>query len=985
MPANYDAKAIEPEVIDFWEKNKVYAKAKQKGKGRKPFYFLQGPPYTSGRIHIGTAWNNCLKDMVLRYKRMSGFNVWDRAGYDMHGLPTENAVQKKLGLKTKDEIEKYGMDKFIKECLAFSKEGALVMNKDLWRLGVWMDYENAYWPIRNSFIEGEWWLIKKAWENKRLYKGVKVMTWCASCETALAKHELEYENVTEDSIFIKFPVLGKKNEFLILWTTTPWTIPFNLAVMVNPELEYVRAKVDDEVWIVAKGLVGVFVQAVAGKKFTIVEEMKGDKLAGLKYVHPFAEDIPYFKEIAKDAKTAKNLHTVILSEEYVDLSAGSGLVHCAPGCGPEDYEVGQKYSLPPFNNIDERGIFFDMGKFSRLVAKRDDKQFVEELDKKGLLIAQVPVEHEYAHCWRCHNPVVFRTTEQWFMKVEDLRDKIKNANAKVNWVPARSKQDFDAWISSLRDNSVTRQRFWGAPVPIWVCPDCNNTTVIGTIDELKQKAATKVPDDLHKPWIDDVLLNCDRCKQGKMKRIPDVIDVWIDAGTTSWNCLDYPAETELFNKLYPADFILEATEQIRLWFSMLQICSFIAMDKPSYKNVYCHGMILDWQGTKMSKSLGNFISPYEVIDKMGVDVLRYYMCGMTAGENINFSWDDAKQKQRNLVVLWNIANYLLGLASELELNPAKIEEKKIKAKLATEEKYIFSKMNSAIKKATEFFESYSIDKTISVVEELFLDLSRGYVQMIRDKAAVGSKEEKEVVFYTIYKVLLECLKLFAPIAPFVTEKIYQSLKHEFKLETESIHLFDWPKQDEKMIDSKLEEQMIAAQEIITAVMFAREKAGLGVRWPVGHIELVTKDKAVAEALEALGEIIKTQVNVKEIHLHESAPSVEKHIEVDVRGGKLYLNPERTPELEAEGFARELMRKIQSLRKKAGLEKVDRIDLNIVADNELAGMLSVWKDKIQEKVGAVKFEITTAEPKKTHKHVTEEKIKDKKITIGFDVV
>ncbi len=985
MVEQYDAKAIEPEVIDFWEKNKVYAKAKAKGKGKKPFYFLQGPPYTSGRLHIGHAWNNTLKDIVLRYKRMTGFNVWDRAGYDMHGLPTENAVQKKLGLKTKAEIEQYGMDNFIKECTKFSKENALLMDKDLWRLGVWMDYENAYWPLRNSFIEGEWWLIKKAWENKRLYKGIKVMTWCASCETALAKHELEYENVTENSIFIKFPVVGKKNEFLIVWTTTPWTIPFNLAVMANPELEYVRAKVDDEVWIVAKGLVGAFVQGVVGKKFETLEEFKGDKLAGLKYTHPFAEDIPYFKEIAKDPKAAKSLHTVILSEEYVDLSAGSGLVHCAPGCGPEDYEIGQKHNLPPFNNIDERGIFFDMGKFSRLVAKRDDQQFVEELKKKGLLIEEVPVEHEYAHCWRCRNPVVFRTTEQWFMKVEDLRDKIKNANSKVNWVPARAKEDFDAWIASLRDNSITRQRFWGAPVPIWICADCNNTAVIGTIDELKQKAATKVPEDLHKPWIDDVLLKCDRCKQGKMKRVPDVIDVWIDAGTTSWNCLDYPAETQLFEKLYPADFILEATEQIRLWFSMLQICSFIAMDKPSYKNVYCHGMILDWQGTKMSKSLGNIISPYEVIDKMGVDVLRYYMCGTTAGENINFSWDYAKQKQRNLGVLWNIANYLFSLANETGVNPAKLDGRQIKSKLAVEEKYILSKLNSAIKNTTEFFESYSIDRTISVVETLFLELSRGYVQMIRDKSALGSKEEKEVVIYTIYKVLLECLKIFSPIAPFVTEKIYQNLKKEFGLDVESIHLFDWPKADEKMIDAKLEEQMAAGQEVITAIMFAREKAQLGVRWPVGHIELVTKDKAVVEALEALGEIIKTQVNVKEIHIHESAPAVEKHIEVDVRGGKLYLNAERTPELEAEGFSRELMRKIQSLRKKAGLEKVDRIELVVTTDKELAGMLANWKDKIQEKVGALKIEISATEPKKEFSQKSEEKIKDKKILIGFDVV
>jgi len=1039
MSNQCDFKEIEESVLKFWLNRKIYEKIQKRNKNGKKFFFLQGPPYTSGRLHIAHAWNNSLKDMAMRYKRMQGFNVWDRAGYDMHGLPTENKVQKNLKLKYKEDILKYGLDKFIKECKKFSTNNAKLMDKDLQRLGIWMDYNNAYYPINNEFIEGEWWLIKQAHKQGRLYKGKKIMHWCASCETALAKHELEYKNVKEESIFLKFKV--KDNLYLIIWTTTPWTIPHNLGVMVNPELDYVKIRIKNEIWIVAKALAGAFIQGVLNEKLKILEEFKGKKLEGLEYTHPL------YDELKKDYDNikSKNLHTVWLSKEYVDTTAGTGLVHSAPGSGPEDYEVGTKYGLPPYNKLNEKGEFVDAGPFTGWTAKKDDKKMIEYLKKKGSLIKTSNVEHEYAHCWRCKNPVVFRATEQWFLKIEDLINKMIKNNKEVKWVPKFTSENFNRWVEALRDNSITRQRFWGAPVPIWECEKCKHTEVIESVEELKKLKAKDIPDDLHRPWIDKITIKCSKCKED-MKRVEDVIDVWIDAGTTSWNCLYN--KKDLIKKYFPADFILEATEQIRLWFSMLSICSTIAFDKNCYENVFCHGMILDYQGTKMSKSLGNIISPYEVIDKYGSDILRYYMCQTKAGENINFNWEDVKQKQRNLTVLWNIQNFLINLCKENNINPDKITP----TQFEKQEKYIISKLNSTIKNVTYLFDNYKLDETIGEIEKLFLALSRTYMQLTRDKASIGSKEDKEVVIYTIYNVLLETLKMFCIVSPFITEKIYQNLKENFSLKHESIHMFKFPKYNEKLIDSNLEKDVDVYSNILQAVLYAREKANLGLRWPVKDVIITTKDEKIAEAAKNTEELIKNQANIKEIKIQETLPGIKEsvkadfkqlgpdfkdlapkiiaklalesaqtvlsHIEKDksykikidgkvvgitkehliiqrdipsnfveneFKGGFIYLNKERTDELEAEGFAREIMRRIQSQRKKAELTKTDKITLFIKTDEELKEILTKFESQIKEKVGAEILKISELDPGRKHKFSSKEKVKDKVFEVFFDKV
>ncbi|MFH1682584.1 MAG: isoleucine--tRNA ligase, partial [Candidatus Woesearchaeota archaeon] len=962
-----------------------------------------------------------------------------------HGLPTEHKVMEKHKLETKEDIIKFGMDKFIKECLEFSTEMAGYMVKDLQRLGISLNMEDPYMPIKKEFIEGEWQLIKKAHEQNRIYYGEKVLTWCANCETALAKHECEYQNVEDNSIFVKFPVKGKKDEFIVIWTTTPWTLPFNLAVMVNPNLEYVRAKVENEVWILAKALAGPFVQAVADKQMEIIEEFTGDKLEGLEYEHPWMEELPELKKVKQENK---KVFTIILSEEYVDTSAGTGLVHCAPGCGPEDQEAAKPYQIIPFNNLGEDGVFPEgMGKFSGLKAKKDDPKFVADLKEKGNLIAITQVEHEYPHCWRCHKPVIFRITYQWFMKIEDIREKMLLDNAEVHWIPETANNSFKSWVSNLRDNSISRQRFWGTPLPIWRCSQCEEYDVLGSVEELKEKSG-KEPQDLHRPWVDEIKYGCS-CG-GEKRREPDVIDVWVDSGTTSWNCLNN--DPKLIKEWFPADLVLEAKEQTRLWFSMLSICSQIAFGKNCYDNVYVHGMLTDVEGKKMSKSLGNIISPYEMIDKHGSDVLRYYMCQNNAGSEINFSWDECKIKERNLRVLWNVHKLLIDLAKENNTNPFGLDGDLMENILDLEEKYIFSKLNATLKKVTDCFDKYELDDTIVPLEELFLELSRTYIQIIREKSAVGSKADKDICMYAIRKVLLECIRAFAPVIPFISEAIYQNFKEEFGLDEESVHHLSWPSFDSQKIDPELEEQMETAKNVIQTGLNLREQLSMGVRWPLGELVVASKDKKVILAVERLRRIIEKQLNVREISIMEELPGVETKLTSDFKklapvykeltaqviaklsmdssetilghlekegsyefeiegrkvsikredliientvpeaykegkfkGGFVYLNKVLNEELEGEGYAREIMRQVQQMRKEAGLQKKERIFLYLKLSEGLLELVKKFENDIKEKVGAEKIGLGVLDPVKKHQCFGEKKVKKEKFGVFFDKV
>ncbi len=1064
LPTELEFNPMEFEIgiKDHWENIEIQKIIKENHMEKPPFYFLQGPPYTSGRIHTGHAWNMSMKDFIIRYKTMNGYDVWNRAGYDMHGLPTANKVQAKLGLKTKEDIEKFGLDKFANECKKFSSEMALAMNEDFRRLGVNMDFDNAYMPIDNDYMEGIWWVIKKAHEKNLLYEGLRTTSWCAECQTALAKHEQEYKELADNSIFVKFKVSPEEskfeNESLLIWTTTPWTITYNLAVMINPEFDYVRAKIvaleeghicakEGEVWIVAKELLES-VEGHCNVKLEIIDEFKGKDIEGLSYVHPWGDQVKDYSEIKLEAPKA---HTILMTTEYCTLDAGSGLVHCAPGCGPEDYEVGYQNKIPAFNNIDESGIVPEgMGKFTGLRAKVDDKKFIEFMVEYDMLAGKQSYVHDYAHCERCHNPVVFKTTKQWFFKIEHLKNKMIELNNQVKWVPKSAYNAFNSWLENLRDNSITKQRFWGTPIPLWKCEDtegCGHYDVYGSKEELKAAGAQNIPENLHKPWIDDCTLDCPKC--GKtMKRLPDVLDVWIDAGSASWNCLYYPKRTDLFERYFPADFILEGKDQIRGWFNLLMISSILGFDMESFKAVYLHGFITDVDGVKMSKSLGNVISPYEIIDKYGADTLRLYMSETNAGEDIKFAWDEAELRYRNMKILWNTHIFFINLAKDLGVKPQIVDS--ISNDLP--EKYIISKLHQTIKNVTRDFENYRIDALPKQVQELFLELSRTYIKQVRDKSSKGTVDEKTEVVNTIYTVLIDTLKLMAPMVPFVTDRIYQNLNAELDLGFKSsIHLESWPKFNEDLISESLEKEMSLAQDLIASLLAARDKSKLGVRWPLSKFlikvnENVEAKTELTESIANIKEMVLMQTNIKGYEFVETFDDVDYEIKPNYRKlgadfgtdtgdvlthlktldqeelalklvkegvyktsvndkeiefnkdqfdvtsnvhepwaysqfklGEIFLNKEQSPELLNEGYSREVTRRVQNLRKTAGLTKNDSVELYL--EFNLEGIdISKYLDSLKETVGATVLFVSGDKPPKEFEFTSTEKVKGNEFTI-----
>jgi len=1047
----YNPVAEEKNILKFWEEEKILEKARQRNKDKKPFYFLDGPPYTSGKIHLGTAWNKSLKDLVTRYKRMQGFDVWDRAGYDMHGLPTEGKVQAKLDLKTKDDIQKYGLQKFVNECRNFAVTNLLQMNKDFKRLGVWLDFDNAYQTIANEYIEGTWWLVKKAHEKGRLYEGEMTMTWCGSCQTALAKHELEYKEVTDKSIYVKFELKHKKGEFLVIWTTTPWTIPYNLGVMVNPELDYVKVKVGNEFWIIAKDLADKVVKKAGHDDYSVSSELKGKKLEGLEYIHPMEDVLKHHYE--KLRKKSKKLHVVVMSEEYVTLDYGTGLVHMAPGCGPEDYEVGHREGIAPFNRVDEGGYYDDtMGPFSKLHVKKENHVFIEDLEKRGAIVAKEDIKHDYGHCDRCKNPVLYRTTTQWFFKVEDLIPKMRKLNKeKMYWVPDwAGANQFDSWLENLRDNGITRQRFWGSPLPVWKCDSCGEYQVFESRKDLTAHNASHIPEDLHKPWIDEVTVPCKKCKE-KMTRIPDIMDVWIDAGVDSWASLGYPHDEKLFKKLFPADFITEGKDQIRGWFNLLFVASMLAMEDISFKACYMTGFVNDAMGRKMSKSLGNVISPDEVTEKYGADTFRYYSIGASnPGVDLNYNFEDAEIKRRNLSILWNLHNFVIDLSKTVGKNPQEMSKDILKA-ASEEEHYILSKLSSTIKKVTELMDGYYLNEVPWAIEELYMELSRTYIQMVREKANAGSDEEKELVLYTVYTVVKEAIILMAPITPMITEMMHNNFKTEFGLKEESVHFYPWPKTDAKSINLNLEKDISYVKGIIQAILSAREKAQIGIRWPLSVVHVETKDKDTVNAIKDLEQLIKSQANVKEVVVvskfdkadvtvkpnyktlgpqfgktsqliieqlgeMDSEEAVrklekgeltfifegkeykldEKHLVLEKtipKGyqqgefpqGNIFLYTETTQELLGEGYARELVRRIQSFRKDAGLKKKDSIELHLKLDKELERYVTPYLEHIRSRVGAVSLETKAGHSQKKQDFHNKEEIKGLSFEAGFSVV
>jgi isoleucyl-tRNA synthetase len=980
--STYDPSLTEESVLEFWEEHSIYEKVKKKNEGGKKFYFLDGPPYVTNIPHVGTAWNKVLKDLVLRFKRMQGFNVHDKPGYDCHGLPIEVRVEGMLGVKSKKDIERIGVDRFIKECKNFAVKYEKLQTKTFKRLGVWMDWNNPYLTYKNDYVESAWWTLKQIYDRGLLERGLKVVHWCPRCETALAGYEIadEYRVVKDPSIYVKFPIVDRENEFLLIWTTTPWTIPANVAVMVHPDFTYSRVKTDRGTLILAKDLCETVFKEI-GVRYRTLESFNGHELDGLRYKHPLIEEVPF-------QATLKNAHKVVLSREYVHLKEGTGCVHSAPGHGEEDFEVGVAHELPVVTLIGSDGRFTkEGGKYEGLSFKEANDAIVEDLRRKGLLLYEASIHHPYPHCWRCKAKLVLRATKQWFIKVTVIKDAMMKANEEIEWVPQwAGSRRFKDWLASAKDWVISRQRYWGVPLPIWTCRSCGRIELVSSRKELGRKGALlEGKTELHKPWVDRITINCP-CGS-TMNRIPDVLDVWVDSGIAGWASLDYPREKDLFEKLWPVDLIIEAHDQTRGWFYSLLSMGIALFDVTPYKSVLMHGHTLDEKGRRMSKSLGNVVWPEDIIKKYGSDTLRLYSLQRTIWEDFSFKWNEIKSCFATLNTLWNVYRFVRLYMKLDKFDPNRWSLRAVSDKLTVEDRWLLSRCESLKKDVTEQFNRYHFHEGVKLMVDFILeDLSRLYIKIVRRRLWMEEKSDRKIATYaTLYHTLKSVLLLLAPVLPFLTERIYLDLIKPVETGApESVHLCDWPQPNDELVDKKIESMMMVVREAASTTLSLRQKARLKLRWPVKSVAFSPSDAESEGALERFKDAFLSLTNAKELIILKKGELVTHpdFIGQPSKYGEVYLDTSRTPELIREAFVKELVRRAQSMRKEMGLKVEDYVNLVVVADEDSLEHLSNMKSYIMGEV-RIKSMMLSSDPGKITKDMYARgwDIEGKRVRIG----
>ncbi len=938
----YDFKKVEEEISEFWKNKKIEEETLKEDKKKKIFSFLEGPPTANAPPALHHLEVRTYKDVINRFRFMRGFSVPRKAGWDCHGLPVEVQIEKKLKLNSKKEILNYGEAKFITEARKSVFEYIEAWNKSTEKLAYWVDLKNPYITLDNKYIESVWWSLKQLYEKKLLYEDYKVVPFCPRCETPLSSHEvaLGYKKTTEDSVVVKFK-LKEKNEYFLVWTTTPWTLPSNLAIAINPDIDYVYVK-ENETYIVAKELAKNFFENPK-----ILKTVKGKQLIGMKY-EPL---MPYFKD--KDA-------FVVIAGDFVTTSEGTGIVHMAPAFGEDDYEAIKKNKLPFVKPVDSNGKFTSEVKdYEGKFIKSADKEIINDLKSKNKIFKIIRYEHDYPFCWRCSTPLMYYAIDSWFIKVTAYKKRLIELNEKINWVPSNIKEGrFGEWLRNVKDWALSRNKFWGTPLPVWRCASCKREEIIGSIKELKEKSVKKLNDkeiDLHKPWIDSVRMKCAKCKK-EMSRVSEVIDCWYDSGSASFAQFHYPFENKnVFKKRFPYDFISEAIDQTRGWFYTLHVLSTILFNDVAYKNVICAGHIVDEKGEKMSKSKGNILNPDEVIDAVGVDAVRIQFCTTDVGDSKMFGINKVKQDVLPFLnILWNTSQFY----KQFDANG--------KSEIKIEDKWIISRLNSTIKETTAALEKYKIEDGLKpIINFAVNDFSRTYIKLIRER------QDKNVG-----KVVEECVsaicKMLAPYAPYITEKIYSDMNKK------SVHLSEWPKADEKKIDKKLETQFDFVLKIIEIGLRERDKAQIGLRWPLKSARILAQ--LVPEFKKGMGSelenIIKVQLNVKKLELElDNGMMRDVNILTNVK-----LDTTITPELEAEGYTREMSRQVQDFRKKLGLKKEDSVELAIFADRELAEILHSHENFLKKRTNSRKIIFFTdgfENSKEKFKNVVDFKIKDKR--------
>lgn len=1005
---NLDFVEREKEILSFWKDNKIFEKSIESRKDGEVFTFFDGPPTANGKPHIGHILTRVVKDIIPRYKTMKGYKVLRKAGWDTHGLPVELEIEKKLGISGKPQIEEYGVEPFIKQC-----KDSVFTYESLWRtmsdrVGFWADMDNPYVTYYNSYIESVWWALKQIWDKGLLYKGHKIVPYCPRCGTSLSSHEVAqgYKDVKDKSAYAKFLVKGTTNEFLLAWTTTPWTLPSNVALTVNADEYYVKVALNDEKYILAEALVS----KVFGEEETpeVIQKCKGIELKGLEYEPLF----DYAKDIVKDQKAY-----YVVCDSYVTLTDGTGIVHCAPAFGEDDARVGKDNNLPFVQLVNEEGKFLkEVTDWAGVFVKDADEDIIKKLKQENKLLKAENYEHSYPFCWRCDTPLLYYARDTWFIAMTKVRDMLVKNNNTVNWMPDNIKQGrFGNFLENVIDWGLSRERYWGTPLPIWEC-SCGNKEAIGSIEQLKSMSSDCPEDiELHKPYIDNVHLNCPKCSQ-KMTRVTEVIDCWFDSGCMPFAQWHYPFENEeIFKQNFPADFISEAIDQTRGWFYTLMAISTLLFDKSPYKNVIVLGHVQDKDGKKMSKHTGNVVDPWTILDKQGADAVRWYFYTNSSPWLPNRFYEEAvNEGQRKFMgTLWNTYAFFVLYANIDNFDPNNYTLEY--DKLPPMDKWILSKLNSLVKFIDDGLENYKLTETSRAMSEFVDELSNWYVRRSRERFwGKDMPQDKVNAYMTLYTVLVTLTKLSAPFTPFIAESIYQNLVCKVsKNEPESVHLCDFPTYDEKLIDKKLEEDMDTVLSIVVAGRSGRNTANIKNRQPIGNMfvksnntldnmfigiikeelniknvefkddvsaftsysfkpQLRTIGKKYGKLVPAIGNYLKENDGIKLMNelkenglikftidnenielsqddvLIETA-QMEGYVAESDKNITIVLDTNLTEELLEEGFVREIISKIQTMRKEAEFEVLDKITVYHNGNDNIANIICKNIEQIKEDV------------------------------------
>ena len=991
---------MEKDIASFWTENDIIKKSFDSNQDGEYFTFYDGPPTANGKPHVGHILTRVMKDIIPRYKVMKGYKVIRKAGWDTHGLPVELEIEKKLGISGKEQIEDFGIEKFVTECKESVFSYVSLWKKMSEQIGFWVDMDDPYVTYHDNYIESEWWALKQMWDKKLLYKGHKVMPYCPRCGTALSSHEVAqgYKDVKDLTATAKFKVKGEENKYILAWTTTPWTLPSNLALCINKAYTYCEVKVENEIYILAKDLVE---KVLGEREYELVKQFKGEELLGVEY-----EQLLPFAKVSGKA-------FVVIHGDYVTLTDGTGIVHIAPAYGEDDSFVAKKNGITFVNLVDTNGNFVDevtpwAGKF----VKKCDESIVKYLEENNQLFSAHKHTHSYPHCWRCDTPLLYYPKDSWFVAMTQMRDKLLENNNKINWYPDNTRTGrFGKFLENVIDWCISRDRYWGTPLPIWEC-ECGHRECIGSREELEEKATTDCTGiELHKPYVDAIKLKCPHCGK-EMKRTHEVIDCWFDSGSMPFAQWHYPFENkETFEANFPAQFISEAVDQTRGWFYTLLAISTCIFDTNSFENCIVLGHVLDKKGLKMSKHKGNVVDPFEVLESQGADATRWHFYTASAPWlPTRFSVDDVGEAQRKFLgTLWNVYSFYVLYAEIDNFDPTKYADFVSDNVM---DKWIISKLNTLIETVDDNLNTYKITQAALAIEDFTDELSNWYVR--RNRARYWSQElsnDKIGAYVTLYKVLTNLVKVASPFVPFMTEEIYQNLVVNIdKNAAESIHLCTWPEVDKKAINKDLEKEMDLAYSLVKLGRSARNAANIKNRQPLSEILISTKSLP-----GYYGDIVKEELNIKEVELGADLskyvnfeikpnlpvigklygkliPQIKKAISekdqmelaqkiknggsetIDVNGIEIVLTNENllvtmqglegyafagegelgvvldttiTPELQEEGHVREIISKIQNMRKDKGFEVSDKIKLYVANNAMLLDVIKKFEETIKK--------------------------------------